>query len=51
MVNWDIIGSGNGLAPIRCQANTWTNADLLSIDSWEIHVNEISIKIQAFSRK
>ena len=26
-----IIGSGNGLAPVWCQAITWTNADLLSI--------------------
>ena len=25
-----IIGSGNGLPPIRHKATTWTNADLLS---------------------
>ena len=30
-VNWVIIGSGNGLSPLWCQAITWTNAGLLSI--------------------
>ena len=30
-MNWAIIGSGNGLLPIRYQAITWTNAGLLSI--------------------
>ena len=30
-VNCIIIGSGNGLAPVRYQAITWTNDDLLSI--------------------
>ena len=29
--NWVIIDSGNGLAPIWCQAITWTNHDLVSI--------------------
>ena len=27
--NLVIIGSGNGLAPVRCQAITWTNANLM----------------------
>ena len=30
-LNWVIIGSGNGLLPIRHQAITYTNAALLSI--------------------
>ena len=25
-MNWAIIGSGNGLPPVRRQAITWTNA-------------------------
>ena len=29
-VDWVIIGSGNGLSPVRCQAITWTNDELLS---------------------
>ena len=28
-MNWVIIGSGNGLAPLWCQAITWTSADSL----------------------
>ena len=31
LVNWAIIGSGNGLSPIWCQDITWNNAGLLSI--------------------
>ena len=30
-MNRDIIGPGNGLSPVRHQAITWTNANLLSI--------------------
>ena len=30
-VNWVIIGSGNGLSPMRRQAITWTNVDILII--------------------
>ena len=35
-MNVVIIGSGNGLAPVQCQANTWTNGDYspLQLDSW-----------------
>ena len=29
--NWVSIGSDNGLAPVRRQAITWANAELLSI--------------------
>ena len=46
-----IIGSGNGLAPVWCQAFTWTNADLLLIAPLGTNFNEISIKIQQFSFK
>ena len=30
-MNWVIIGSGNGLLPVRHQAIAWTNAGLMSI--------------------
>ena len=36
------LGSGNGLAPNRRQAITWTNAGLFSIGSWE----QFSVKLQ-----
>ena len=41
-------GSGNGLAPGRHQAITWTNADLLSIRPLGTNFSEIQIKIQNF---
>ena len=50
-VNWMGIGSGNGLSPVRCQAITWTNADVLSIGSLGANFSEISIEIQTFSFK
>ena len=34
LMNWVIISSGNGLAPVRCQAITWTNADVLDPQEW-----------------
>ena len=37
------IVSGNGLSPVRRQAITWTNADLLSIGLLE----QISVKIES----
>ena len=40
-VNYVVIGSGNGLVPFRHQAITWTNADLLSVGSYE----QTSVKI------
>ena len=42
---YGIIGSDNGLSPIRRQAIIWTNAGLWSIGPF----SEISIKIQSFS--
>ena len=42
------IGSGNGLSPVRRQAITWTNTDLLSIAPLGTNFNEIRIKIQNF---
>ena len=43
------IGSGNGLPPVRYQAITRTNADLLSIRHLGANFNEIRIEIQNFS--
>ena len=45
------IGSGNGLVPVRRQAITWINADLLTIRPLETNFSEILIKIQRFSFK
>ena len=42
MVN---IGSGNGFVPERHQAITWTNVDLLSVRSTDIHLSAISQEI------
>ena len=46
-----IIGSGNGLAPVRRQAITWTNDDLLLFRPFRRNFSEIWIKIQNFSFK
>ena len=43
------IGSGNGLSPVRRQAITWTNVDLLSIGPLRTNFSEIRIKIEKFS--
>ena len=48
---WVIIGSGNGLSPVRCQAITWTNDDIISIVPSKTYFSEISIKIYKFSIK
>ena len=50
-VNWAIIGSGNGLSPVRHQAITWTNAGLLSIGLLGTSFSEIWIQILSFSFK
>ena len=50
-VNWAIIGSCNGLSPVRCQAITWTNDDLLSIRPPGTIVLAIWIEILTFSFK
>ena len=42
------IGSNNGLSPVRWQAITWTNADLLSIGPIETYLSDILIKLQTF---
>ena len=39
-----IICSGNGLMPVRHQAITWTNADMLSLDLFVTKYIFISIK-------
>ena len=46
---WISFGSGNGLLPVRHQAITWTNVDLLSIRPLGINFSEIRIKIYNFS--
>ena len=48
-VNWVHIGSGNGLSPVRGQAITWTNADLLSVELPGTNFSEIWIGILSFS--
>ena len=51
-VNWAIIGFGNGLLPVQKQAIIWTNADLLSIESFfRTKFIEMWIKIQRCSFK
>ena len=45
-MNWVIIGSGNVLSPVRRQAITWTNADLLSITPLGTNFGEILINGQ-----
>ena len=43
-VNWVTNGAGNDLWPIRCQALTWPNADLLSIGCLETNAGQFWIK-------
>ena len=50
-VNWESIGSDNGLSPIQRQAIIWTNAWLLSIGPLGTNFSEIWIKIQNFTFK
>ena len=45
IVNSVIIGTVNGLVPIRLQAVSWTNADSLSIWPWIIECSKTWIKI------
>ena len=47
----DKIGSENDVYPVRCQAITWTNADLLSTEPLGINFSEIHNQIHAFSFK
>ena len=48
-VNLMCIGQGNGLSPVRRQAITWTNADLLLTGPSGTNFSEIQIEIQNFS--
>ena len=50
-LNWVIIGSDNGLSPVRRQAITWTNAGLLLIGPLGTNFSEVLIGIQTFSFK
>ena len=49
--NLTIIGSDNGLSPVRRQAIIWTNAGILFIGSLGTNFSEILIEILAFSFK
>ena len=46
-----IIGSDNGLSPIRRQAIIWTNAGILLIRTLGTNFSEILIQIRTFSNK
>ena len=48
-LKWVIIGSGNGLSPVRHQTIALINADLLSIRPLETDASEILIETQKFS--
>ena len=50
-LSWVIIGSDNGLSPVRRQAIIWTNAGILLIEPLGTNFSEISIGIQRFSFK
>ena len=50
-VNYAIIGSANIFSPDRCQAITWTNADMLLIGALGTYFKETWIKIQQLSFK
>ena len=50
-LNWVIIGSDNGLSPVRCQAIIWTNAGILLIGPLGTSCCELLIGIQTFSFK
>ena len=47
-VNWVSTVSDNGLAPVRRQAITWTNTDLLSIGPLETNFSEFVSKCKTF---
>ena len=50
-LNWVIIGSDNGLSPVRRQAIIWTKAGILLIWPLGTNFSEILIGIQTFSFK
>ena len=49
--NWVIIGSKNGLSPVRHQAIPCTNDDLLLTETLGINFGEILFEIKAFLPK
>ena len=49
LVNWVIVGSGNDLLLVQCQAITWHNAAWLSIAPLGTNFSELEIVIQSFS--
>ena len=50
-VNLAIIGSDNGLVPVKRQAIIWTNDGLLSIGTLGTNFSEILIEIQTYPFK
>ena len=50
-MSWLIIGSANGLSPVRRHAITWTNAGLLLTGLLGTNFSEIRIEILSFSLK
>ena len=50
-LNWVIIGSDNGMSPVRRQAIIWTNAGILLIGPLGTNFSETLIGIQTFSFK
>ena len=48
---WDIIGSDNGLLPVRRKAIIWTNAGILLIEHLGTNFREILIEIHTLSFK
>ena len=50
-LKWVIIGSDNGVSPVRRQTIIWTNAGILLIGPLGTNFSEILIGIQTFSFK
>ena len=50
-VNYAIIGSDNGLSPVRRQAIIWSNVDLSLIEPLWTNFSETWIRMQQFSKK
>ena len=46
-----IKSSQNGFSPLRCQAITWTNTDILSNRPLERYVNEFLFDLEVFSQE
>ena len=50
-LKWVIIGSDNGLSPVRHQNVIWTNAGILLTGPWGTNFSELLIGIQTLSFK